>query len=52
MKNKLLRLLLCCIGTLGGSFLFNYRNFDVFDFLLSLIFGVIIWILLIIERKI
>lgn len=50
--NKFLRLFLYCIGTTAGSYLFDFKNFDTSDFVLAIFFGITIWIMLIVQKKI
>ncbi|RXM41733.1 hypothetical protein, partial [Flavobacterium sp. YO12] len=51
-KNRFLKLLIACIASVGIRYVFNSSNFDTSDFVFSIIFGIIIWIILIIQRKI
>jgi len=52
LKNKFLKLLVSCSGVVLISYLFNSRNFDKANFVFSIIFGIIIWVILLIQRKI
>jgi len=52
LKNKFLKLLVSCSGVVLIIYLFNSRNFDKANFVFSIIFGIIIWVILLIQRKI
>jgi len=52
LKNKFLKLLVSCSGVVLISYLFNSRNFDKANFVFSIIFVIIIWVILLIQRKI
>lgn len=50
--NKLLKLLIGCIAIIGIRYVFKSKNLETIDFVFSIIFGIIIWITLIIQKKI
>jgi len=52
LKNKFLKLLVSCTSSVLICYLFNIRNFDKANFIFSIIFGIIIWVILLIQRKI
>lgn len=52
LKNKFLKLFLVCSCSVVITYLFNSRNFDKGYFTISVIFGIIIWGVLLIQRKI
>lgn len=51
-KNRFLKLLVACITSVGISYLFNSNNYETSYFVISIIFGILMWFLLIIQRKI
>jgi len=52
LKNKFLKLLVSCTSSVLICYLFNIRNFDKANFIFSIIFGILIWGVLLIQRKI
>ncbi|KOP39027.1 hypothetical protein DBB36_22720 [Flavobacterium sp. WLB] len=52
LKNKLLKLIVCCLASVIINFLFESKNFDKSDIVFSIIFGIAIWGLLIAQKKI
>lgn len=52
MKNRFLKLFVACMTSVGIAYIFDTNKFDTSDFILSIIFGISMWILLIIQRKI
>jgi peptidoglycan biosynthesis protein MviN/MurJ (putative lipid II flippase) len=51
MKNKILKLIICCISSVIIQFLFSYKNFSKSDFIFAAILGVLIWGLLALQKK-
>jgi len=50
--NKFLKLLIVFIVIIGIRYVFNSKNLETSDFVFSIIFGITIWITLIIQKKI
>ncbi|MDR6761662.1 hypothetical protein J2Y38_001871 [Flavobacterium sp. 2755] len=52
LKNKLLKLIICCFVSIIINFLFDSKNFDKSDIVFSIIFAIAMWGLLIAQKKI
>ncbi|MBB4803064.1 cell division protein FtsW (lipid II flippase) [Flavobacterium nitrogenifigens] len=50
--NRILKLFIGCIAALIISYLFNYKNFDESNIVLPVLFGIAMWIILMIQKKI
>lgn len=51
-KIRFLKLLIACITSIGIRYIFSSGNLDRSDFVFSIIFGIFMWVILIIQRKI